>query len=244
MLSAIGLLRSVVRRAVADWPVTLAAASLLLAATTVVAADALYADAVTLGGLREALTDAPPAERNILVSTRVAPDRADSLERAVEPAVSAAVASIGAAIVRQTDASWLESAAGGDEARISGLTAVEPLEDHASLVDGRWPRPGEQPFEATLPADAADALGLAVGDRVSLADRRDPSVGAEFELVGTWRPNGDDAFWAWVGERRSDSEEQGRQSLVVTGPDLIDNAVSAVAVAWWTLPAFERLGVD
>ena len=69
---ALRLFRSILRRSFADWPVTLAAAVLLLTAATVVAADGLYADVVTLGGLRRSIDQAPPDDRNVLISMRAA----------------------------------------------------------------------------------------------------------------------------------------------------------------------------
>ena len=50
-----GRVNAVVRRNRADWPVALAAALLLLCATTLVTAAAVYGDAVALGSLRRAI---------------------------------------------------------------------------------------------------------------------------------------------------------------------------------------------
>jgi hypothetical protein len=241
---ALRLFRGVVRRAVADWPVTLSAAILLLTAATVVAADALYADAVTLGGLRRSLQQSPPDDHNIVVSTRSPADALGERNAVVTEALTVALRSVGGMVVRQAQASWLEPVQGSAGAgEVSGLTSYEPLAEHAALVDGRWPEAGADPLEATLPADAADALGLAVGDRLPIADSRDPTTVVAIELTGTWQPNIGDPFWAWIEARGAD-DEGSAEPLVVTAADLRNMAVSAVAMHWWTMPAIDSLTID
>ena len=240
---ALRLFRGVIRRAVADWPVTLSAAILLLTAATVVAAGALYADAVTLGGLRRSLQQSPPDDHNIVVSTRAPADGLGERDAAVTEALTAALRSVGGAVMRQGQASWLEPIEGSLGAgELSALTSYEPLAEHASLVDGRWPDAGGDPLEASLPADVADALGLSVGDRLRIADSRDPTTEIAVELTGTWRPNKGDPFWAWMAARGAD-DDGSAAPLVVTAADLRDAAVSAVAMHWWAMPSLDRLTI-
>ena len=59
MLRSAGLWRALLHRSRSDWPVVLAAGVLLLCATVLLAAGAVYGDAVALGGLRRAVLAAP-----------------------------------------------------------------------------------------------------------------------------------------------------------------------------------------
>jgi hypothetical protein len=70
------------------------------------------------------------------------------------------------------------------------VATIPELESASTLVDGVWAATDD---EATLQADAAEALDLAVGDRVDVG-------GADLTIVGTWRvDNGLDPRWAGDG---------------------------------------------
>ena len=53
----------------------LASWALLASALSLLAAGTLYADAVTLAGLHRELRSAPPADRAIVVRTKILPER-------------------------------------------------------------------------------------------------------------------------------------------------------------------------
>ena len=63
LIHSVGLWRPVLHRSRSDLPVVVAAWSLLVCAITLVAAATLYGETVATGGLRQALAEAPPAER-------------------------------------------------------------------------------------------------------------------------------------------------------------------------------------
>src|SRR5215218_10687800 len=72
LLRSAGLWRALLRRSRSDWPVVLAAGLLLLCATVLLAAGAVYGDVVALGGLRRAILEAPPASRVVVVGSTAA----------------------------------------------------------------------------------------------------------------------------------------------------------------------------
>jgi hypothetical protein len=93
------------------------------------------------------------------------------------------------------------------------VASVPALSERASLVDGAWPtRDGE----ATIQADAAALLGLAVGDRIRLGE-------ADLLITGSWRVV-DDLDPRWVGD-----------SLPITGVEAANFGPLAVDDATWPL---------
>ena len=213
-MGSLGLWRAVVRRVRADRPVVLAAALLLLCATTLVAAAVLYGDTIATGSLRRALADAPPSDRAVSVRTTVASAEADVIGITIADALARALGPTGGSVSRVGWSGPYEVAvgraapttgspaapattgatagAGGD---ITLFASHDDLVGHATLLDGRWANAGADPVEATLSEGAAHALGLAVGDRVVLADRLDPSRTVMVDVTGTWRPAADDPYW-------------------------------------------------
>ena len=84
MLRSAGLWRALLHRSRSDWPVVLAAGLLLLCATVLLAAGAVYGDVVALGGLRQAILDALSLRQNWEMQLRIAdPTVADRFARAL-----------------------------------------------------------------------------------------------------------------------------------------------------------------
>jgi hypothetical protein len=201
-MRSLGLWRAVVRRVRADRPVVLAAALLLLCATTLVAAAVLYGDTIATGSLRRALAEAQPADRAIAVRTTVARAEAAPVEALIADELARTLGPSGGTVSHITWSGPFEKAAGattGTATQSGGditlFAAHDDLGGHATLLDGRWANAGSDPIEATLSEGAASALGVAVGDRVVLADRLDPARSVTVDVTGTWRPAPDDPYW-------------------------------------------------
>src|SRR3954447_21140287 len=198
LLGFFGLSRAVLQRARSDLPVVVAAWFLLVCATTMLAATALYADTVAVGAVRQAVAAAEPAARGVEVGLNVRPAELDATDRVGRPLVVRALASVGGPVAR-VDRADPFTAASADPATTKDLVALggyEAIADHARLVSGRWAGPGATPVQATVSADAAAALHVAVGDRVPLVDIRDPVVRADLVVVGVWEPSDrDDGYW-------------------------------------------------
>ena len=197
MLRSVSLWRTVLQRARADWPVLLAAWLLLVCATTLLSAALLYGDAVALSGLRHALTTATPVDASLEVDAAAAPSDVGRFDGLVQPLVTDALAPVGGEVALEVRADGF-APAGADPTDTSHLTSLSSFQDlarHAQLVDGRWPVAGRQPFEATLSAGAATALGLSVGSAVSLTDRLENGLTVRLVVTGIWRPDPADPYW-------------------------------------------------
>ncbi|MFL5679605.1 MAG: FtsX-like permease family protein [Chloroflexota bacterium] len=180
----------------------LAASLLLVCATTLLAAGALYGDVVALGGLRRAVLDASAAQRTVLVRSSMPVGQLTAVDQSVRSAITEALGSgtgeIG--LVAQTGSYTPSAATGsgggsGDAADLTRLGAYPAIADHATLAGGRWPTPGHDPLEAALSEAAATALGLHVGDAVTLTSRVNASQVLHATIVGTWRPTPGDVYW-------------------------------------------------
>ncbi|GGJ36938.1 ABC transporter permease [Streptomyces brasiliensis] len=128
------------------------------------------------------------------------------------------------------------------------LTYLAALErGEIRLVSGRLPRPGSGDIEVALPQTAAGALGLAAGDRLTLADRLDgPPVHAR--VTGLYRPaSATSAYWRLDdllgrGIKKSGFTTYGpllAAPSVVTG-----DKVSAGPSAWLASAGFGTLTTD
>jgi hypothetical protein len=192
-----GLSRAVLHRARAEWPVVAAAFLLLLAATTLLAAGALYAETVAVAAVRRALLDVPPTERAIDVRVTSGPDLIAELDARIRPEIERAIVEPGGEVILAIRSGTFADAETPprDVTDLTLLTALEGLDRHAQLTAGRWAEAGHAPIEATLSEDAAAALGLAVGDGISLVNRLDEEVGVDLVVTGMWRPDPDDLFF-------------------------------------------------
>ena len=198
MVSLGGLPRAVLRRSRADAPVVIGAFVLLVCATALLTTGVVYGEAVATEGLHRDLLNAPPATRAVVVSTDAAPDRFDPLDAAIRGALIDGFGPTGGEVARlaRTD-TYADRAI--DPAQVHDLVvfgSFENLEHHVALLDGRWPEAGGTPLEATLSEGAATAMGARPGTRLELASRIDPTRTAAVTIVGIWRPDPLDAYWA------------------------------------------------
>ena len=197
MLGVVGLWRAVVRRARVDWPVLSAAWLLLLSATTLLSAAALYGDTVALGGMRRTIETAHPAERSLVVRISADSERAAMLSPIVAAELARSFGATGGEVrlvARAGSLVFLDRPA-TDVSEGSHLASYDGIVEHAALVAGRWPTAGQRPVEATLSEGAASALGLAVGDDLRLVGSLDRDFGVDVRITGIWRPNAADPYW-------------------------------------------------
>jgi hypothetical protein len=198
LLQTMGLWRAVLQRIRADWPVVLAAALLLACATTLLATGTLYGETVALGGLRRAITAAPPADRVLVVVTTGRPADVAGIDSVITAEVGRAMAATGGEVERVARSGSF-APAGVDPGEVRTLTALASyggIARHAGLVEGDWPLAGRDPIEAVLSEGAARSLGLQIGDGISLANRLDPSTVVEIIVSGIFRPDPADPYWA------------------------------------------------
>jgi hypothetical protein len=237
---------AVLHRSRADWPVVLASWLLLTCALSLLAAGTLYTEAVTLAGLHRELREAPPADRSVIVRTKILPERLGAADDAVVPELEALLAPVGGNVVRVLQSSPYADAA-ADPATVDALTlfaSYDGIEDHATLVDGEWATAGRSPVEATLSRPAAALLGVGVGDTLHLRSRLDASRTLDARISGTWTADPADEWWIADPLALTGSQAGGSFTtegpLVVAPDDLVTGALAEPLNAEWrAVPAID-----
>lgn len=245
------------RRTRADWPIVAAAWLITLLAAVLLAAGAIYPSAASEAGLRRALVDAPPAGTNIGISLYGASAEASAADDRVQAAVHGVIGPIGGTVVRDWRGSTtlavpeLAGSAEGDQAVVGYL---DGLPDHATLVQGAWPadaaRPSD-PIQVVLLEAAATALGLAVGDQVTLVAH--PSSDPEpvpVRVAGIFAINEvTDAYWHDDDQLVTGIHDNGQYRtfgpFLTTRTDLVARGGSTTLRLQWRVdPDFDHLTVD
>ena len=155
------------------------------------------------------------------------------------PELRRALASTGGEVAEVLHSSAYADAAGDPETLtdLTQLASFQGIEDHAALVDGRWPAAGQTPIEATVSEGAAAALGVRTGDTLSLVNRLDASRRVDVAITGTWRADPADAYWLADPLAIEGSETSGRFTtrgpLVVAEADLTTGALGEPLDAQW-----------
>ncbi|MBA2720309.1 MAG: ABC transporter permease, partial [Chloroflexi bacterium] len=248
-----GLPGAVVQRSLADWPVVLAAWLLLVCATTLLATGVVYGDAVASGGLHRALLAAPPRDRTLEVGLSTLPGSLDGLDRLIRPEIERAMAATGGDVVRVVRSGSFADPAipAADVTELTQFQSLDGLESRTTLVAGAWPRAGAEPVEATVSDAAAAAMGLAVGDRLSLVSRLDTTLTNAVVISGIWRAGPDEAVLLGDELLTTGTTIAGpyttRGPLVIREADLLaigGARQTRIEVSWRGLPAIESLRVD
>lgn len=251
MLRSAGLWRALLHRSRSDWPVVLAAAMLLVCATVLLAAGAVYGDVVALGGLRRAILDAPPASRVVIVDSTATPADMGALDEVVSAQAEEVLGAGGGEIALVIKSGGFVRA-GLDPEDPGGLTRLasfRAIERHAQLVSGRWPTEGQTPFEAVISEGAARALGATIGDRISLVSRDDAAATVDVAITGIWRPDRGDPYW--ISDVLELDGVETRGPFTTSGPIVLarEDLVRRVGareldLEWRTIPAVDGLRVD
>lgn len=130
--------------------------------------------------------------------------------------------------------------AGMDENDRLAVGSIGSVADHATLTEGRWPKPGATPAEAVVHADATSAMNTSIGEVIEIEPLTGDPAPIEVTVVGTFTPNDpDDRVWNGNGtgvHRAEDSD------FTVVGPVLVDESDLASslgdhhATATWYVP--------
>ncbi len=242
MRTALLVLSMVIRRSLANWRLLATVGVGVVTAAALMASVVLYSDAVRDLGLRYALRNAEPADRNVRVVISGRPMLDDYRQR------------------RETVDDLLERYLGGviDETIRFGRTAtfyvtlpgalVPPDEDrprghfqfadraadHIELVEGRWPAApgpgagGTAPvLEAAIGKEAADRVGVRVGDSFDLHPFwREDAAPVRVVVSGIIAPRDPDEPY-WFGRRDRFALDTSWQ----TYPLWVDEAAIREAVA-------------
>jgi hypothetical protein len=247
-----GIVGAVVQRSLADWPVVLAAWLLLVCATTLLATGVVYGDAVAIGGLQRALLAAPPAGRAMDVTLLSDVDRIADLDAAIRPELAAAMSVAGGEIVRIARSGSFADAAipAADVHDLTVLQSVDGIESRGTRRSGVWPTAGNDPVQAALSDAAAREMGVAVGDRLPLVSRDDPTVRIDIVISGVWKVDPGDAIW--LGEELQTTGRSTTGTFTTRGPLVIREADLSVLpgasgraqVSWRGAPTIANLRVE
>ncbi|MDH4140984.1 MAG: FtsX-like permease family protein [Chloroflexota bacterium] len=192
------------RRTRAAWPIALAAGLTCMLASTLLAAGPIYASAVSVAGLQRVLSDSPVDAANIEVSLRTEADQADSVDGVVSSELEQVLAGIGGPLARfgRSDSFDLPTALPGPIPDLVELGFAEGLSEHATLLDGAWPRDEDRGSGSTEPVPVAVGehvampLGLAVGDVLQLDSRIHQAFSVPVRIAGVFRIDDPaDAYW-------------------------------------------------
>lgn len=243
--------RVILKRGRADWLILAAALLIITLATTLLSSGPIYAAAVSLSGLHRTLHDAPVAAANVQISARIVPDDLQRFDDAVVRVGSGAFAATGGPIARTGVSDSYALPNQQDVRDLAVFSFFDGIENHAAMVDGRWPQTTSNPIEAVLSDEAGRLLGLSVGNEVTLANRRDAGVETTVRVVGLYHINDTtDPYW-WDDQLTLVGVDAG-QSFTTYGPFVVTPATffspavtpSSSEVIWRVYPIVENLQVD
>lgn len=189
------------------WRLHLIILLFLVLASALVAGLPMYAKAIAADGLRQAIDEAAPSERNILLTASLY--RGVNLTSAAYGYLQDALGDLvkGRLEVREVEVDLRRSSSRSrdldkKEPTSARLYAFDSLSPHIRIVDGRWPEHVEpktqaealfQPpvLEVAIGAPSVEETGLTIGDWLTATS------GAEIRIVGIVEPldPDDDVWW-------------------------------------------------
>jgi hypothetical protein len=241
----------VIRRTRADWLVLAAAALVVFLAVTLLAAGAIYGDAVALSGLHRALRDAPVGQSNLQVSV-AATDHPTERTAAVNRTIDDLFGSLEPAVIA-SGRSGSFALPGQDPASVSELAVLEfadGIADHATVAQGAWPATGAGgTVEAAISEAVAQGLGLKVGDSLVMPSRLDQGAEITVNIIGIYRITSPaDPYW-WGDQLNVEGVVPG-QPYSIHGPFIVSRETflsaipqSGAHLIWRAYPDYARLGL-
>jgi hypothetical protein len=241
----VGLWITVLRRIRADWAVLITSAITLLFAAILVSSAPIYAEAVNNAGLRRALNDAPVPSANVQVTGRFNLDNFAEGDALVVDELLALHGHAGGDVMRLGRSDSFALPDQDDVRDLAVFGFYERMTDHTTIVDGAWPATTEAPYEVALLQGTADALGLSVGDTLTLDYRHDETYQMNVRVAGIYRiDDPTDPYW-YDSELELYGVTMG-QSFDTYGPFVVTPAVFFDAatprtswVRWRLFPDFD-----
>jgi FtsX-like permease family len=224
----------IVKGALADRLVVGTAFVVILLAATLVAAIPIYADAVAESSLRERLERAPATESNLQATVGIFGGADPELDRTVEQVAGDVFSATGVEISASGES---ETFTAGNRSMVFGF--FEELENHASLVTGRWPRTTDGVTEVVAPEAVARALDLRVDDRIDGRSRLGPTE-VRARVVGIYRPERVASAY-WWGNPLSTAGASG--PLVTTRDSFFELGLQSTELSWRIEPRHERIAI-
>ncbi|MEV5892611.1 ABC transporter permease [Nonomuraea fuscirosea] len=235
----------VVKRALGEPPLLLAATVSILLATTTLVALAMYASSIAGAGVRRALETASYRQTTTTVSAQVDARTFPRYDRMVRGELAAAYGAPPPVTTSlRSDSYVMPGQDGAELPELLRFGSHDGLDRHARLVAGRWPRAGGQGVEAVISEAAAAATGFRTGSELAPKARLDGRP-VQVRVVGVFRL-GDPAEERWAGEellRRG--VEHGDYTtygpLMVAGETFVGRFATGVRAVWAAEPELGAL---
>jgi hypothetical protein len=234
----------VIRRALSEPLLLLAALGSVLLTTTTLVSLMVYAVSVTEDGVRRAMETAPLATRAVTVTSSVTAGDFSRIDGLVREQVAARLSDVP---VQTTSSVLSDSYAmpGQEKAERPELTrfaTYEGLDRHSTLLSGSWPADGTATggtVEAAVSESAARVMHLSAGDRLTVVGRLDGRP-VTVRITGVFRPGGpygdsgvgDELLLA--GVQNGDYTTYG--PLVVSAGTFLDRFTTSVSASWHAVP--------
>ncbi|MEV0828956.1 ABC transporter permease [Nonomuraea rubra] len=241
----------VVKRALDEPLLLLAALGSILLATTTLVALSMYASSIAGAGVRRALETASYRQTTTTISAQVDARTFPAYDRMVRDELAAAFgAPPGVTTSLRSDSYVMPGQDGEELPELLRFGSHDGLDRHARLVEGTWPRTGGQVVEAAISERAAGATGFEAGREFVTKARLDGSA-VRVRVVGVFRLD-DPVSGRWAGEELlSRGVERGEYTtygpLMVTQETFAARFATGVRAVWAAEPDLgaltpERLG--
>lgn len=257
VMGRLGLLRIAVRRLRGQPTTALVSGLLVLVVASVLAAGVVYADAIADGSLRRSILARSPEEQRIQVRLLASVEELADLDAVVRSELERAVARANGRVSLAARTVVGIDGPSGRPARLSILAGDGELVGRATLVAGRWPTSlvptgpdratpvpsGTGTIEVAVPMATADELGLELGDRLTVGDRRSTSGNArELLVVGFWRPEASASVWAGAALAvEPPAEAGGTLGPAIIGLSDLAALAGSVDLEWSAVPDLAAL---
>lgn len=242
-------IKAATRRMVSDWPVVAAALATIVLSAALVSAGPIYGAAISISAFDRAMENAEPLESGMSISARPFTADFDATNALLNEQVTTAASPAEAKVTAIARASILELTT-GDEPNPVETWYVQGIEDLATLTDGRWPADDGTPPEVAVPVLVAEALGIEVGDTVSLSPRSGGAEPRAVPVVGTFTIDDvDDITWFTDPLIAAGSIMAGGEQvfgpLIATRDAVVDDLYTTrLRVTWRVAPDFGTLRTE
>ncbi|WP_346114418.1 hypothetical protein, partial [Nonomuraea maheshkhaliensis] len=235
----------VVKRALGEPSLLLAATVSILLATTTLVALTMYASSIAGAGVRRALETASYRQTTTTISAQVDARTFPTYDRLVRGELAAAYGVAPAVTTSLRSDSYVMPGQDGEELpELLRFGSHDGLDRHSRLVAGRWPRAGGESVEAVVSEAAVVATRVRAGAGVAPEARAGGGAG-QVRVVGVFRLD-DPADERWAGEellRRG--VERGEYTtygpLMVAGETFVGRFATGVRAVWAAEPALGAL---
>ncbi|SEG15726.1 FtsX-like permease family protein [Nonomuraea solani] len=230
----------VVKRALSEPLLLLAAFGSILLATTTLVALTMYASSIADAGLRRVLETAPYRQTATTISAQVTATTFPAYDGAVRDELTRVYGTLPAVTTSlRSDSYVMPGHDGEDLPELLRFGSHDGLDRHARLVSGAWPKPGGAVVEAAISVPVAAATGFGTGREFVTKGRLDARP-VTVRVVGVFQLD-DPLGGRWAGEELlSRGVERGEYTtygpLMVAKETFLAGFATSVRAIWAAEP--------